>query len=207
VQPLAAGRQSTKCSIVNNCVKCCAFIPPSLTHYRHESCHSRSRMLDRRRNFISISPPESRLGNWLTTLDWIDVGLRDRVLGNGRIVGPLAAVCACILLAAGCASRTTPPRQPTNPTQTFSATAYCHGSITASGTRVGDGVVAADPAVLPLGTTIRVSGLERRYNRVYRVLDTGRSVRGREIDVYMRDCREAVRFGRRQAVVSVVQTQ
>jgi 3D (Asp-Asp-Asp) domain-containing protein len=74
---------------------------------------------------------------------------------------------------------------PTNPTQTFSATAYRQGSITASGTRVGDGIVAADPAVLPLGTTIRVSGFEHRYNRVHRVLDTGRSVRGREIDVYM----------------------
>lgn len=84
------------------------------------------------------------------------------------------------------------------------ATAYCQGVTTASGARVREGIVAADPLVLPLGTVIRVEGLARRYNHEYQVLDTGRGVRGREIDVYMRDCREAVRFGRRPALVSIV---
>ena len=80
----------------------------------------------------------------------------------------------------------------------------CRGTITAAGTRVRDGIVAADPAVLPLGTTIRVGGLGQRYNRVYHVMDTGRAVRGRQIDVYLSSCAEAIEFGRRAAVVSVV---
>jgi 3D (Asp-Asp-Asp) domain-containing protein len=86
----------------------------------------------------------------------------------------------------------------------FVATAYCQGTITASGARVRDGFVAADPAVLPLGTVIRVSGLERRYNRTYRVMDTGGAIRGRRIDLYIRNCDEAIRFGRRSATVSIV---
>jgi 3D (Asp-Asp-Asp) domain-containing protein len=117
----------------------------------------------------------------------------------------LVAVTAAVLLCTtACAGR--PPRHPQPPTRSnpFVATAYCQGIVTASGARVRQGIVAADPAVLPLGTVIRVEGLERRYNREYHVLDTGRSVRGREIDVYMRDCKEAVRFGRRRAIVSIV---
>jgi 3D (Asp-Asp-Asp) domain-containing protein len=89
-------------------------------------------------------------------------------------------------------------------TDAFVATAYCHGTITAAGTRVRDGIVAADPAVLPLGTVIRVGGLGQRYNRVYHVMDTGRAVRGRRIDVYVSNCAEAIEFGRRSAVVTVI---
>ena len=76
--------------------------------------------------------------------------------------------------------------------------------MTAAGTRVRDGVVAADPAVLPLGTVIRVGGLSKRYDRAYTVLDTGRAIKGRRIDLYLGDCREAVRFGRQSVRVSVV---
>ena len=90
------------------------------------------------------------------------------------------------------------------PTDSYVATAYCRGTITAAGTKVREGVVAADPAVLPLGTVIRVGGLGQRYNRVYHVMDTGRAVRGRRIDVYVRNCSEAIEFGRRPAVVSVI---
>jgi 3D (Asp-Asp-Asp) domain-containing protein len=35
-------------------------------------------------------------------------------------------------------------------------------------------------------------------------MDTGRRVQGRHVDIYMRDCREAIRFGRRNAVVTTV---
>jgi 3D (Asp-Asp-Asp) domain-containing protein len=115
------------------------------------------------------------------------------------------AVAAALLVASGCGGRAPRSRQPQVPrASSFVATAYCQHGITAAGVRVREGIVAADPAVLPLGSVIRVTGLARRYNREYRVLDTGRSIRGREIDLYMPDCREAVRFGRRPAVVSVV---
>ena len=89
--------------------------------------------------------------------------------------------------------------------QSFMATAYCSGRETATGTRPTDGIVAADPAVLPLGSTIRVDGLHKRYDGVYRVMDTGSAVRGRQIDLYVRDCHEAIKFGRRNARVSVLE--
>jgi 3D (Asp-Asp-Asp) domain-containing protein len=77
------------------------------------------------------------------------------------------------------------------------------GRTTAAGTRVAEGVVAADPRVLPLGTVIRLAGLDGRYNGVYTVMDTGAKVRGRRLDLYLRDCAEAVRFGRRTGQVSI----
>ena len=43
-----------------------------------------------------------------------------------------------------------------------------------------------------------------RFSDVYLVTDTGSSVRGRRIDLYIRDCHEAVRFGRRSARVSIL---
>ncbi len=109
---------------------------------------------------------------------------------------------ALIVIAGACAGRVRPAHP--SPPASFVATAYCTGVVTAAGTRVREGVVAADPSVLPLGTVIRLSGLTGHYNRVYTVLDTGRSVQGHRIDVYVDDCHEAVRFGRRSALVSVV---
>jgi 3D (Asp-Asp-Asp) domain-containing protein len=66
------------------------------------------------------------------------------------------------------------------------------------------GTVAADPAILPLGSVIAVRGLDRRYDGTYTVLDTGPKVRGYQIDLYMRDCREAVKWGRRRVQVTLV---
>jgi 3D (Asp-Asp-Asp) domain-containing protein len=117
-----------------------------------------------------------------------------------------------ILLAAvvgseACARQVRPskPDLPTPPARvTFSATAYCKGRVTAAGTAPTVGTVAADPAVLPLGSRIRLTGLDARYDGDYVVLDTGAAVRGRRIDLYIRDCREAIRFGRRTAAVSVL---
>ena len=65
------------------------------------------------------------------------------------------------------------------------------------------GVVAADPAVLPLGTRIRISGAGR-YSGVYTVTDTGPAIRGRELDIFIPDGRAATRFGRRRVRVEVL---
>jgi 3D (Asp-Asp-Asp) domain-containing protein len=65
-------------------------------------------------------------------------------------------------------------------------------------------MVAADPAVLPLGSRIRLTGLTARYDGDYVVRDTGTAVRGRRIDLYIRDCLEAVKFGRRTASLSIL---
>jgi 3D (Asp-Asp-Asp) domain-containing protein len=110
-----------------------------------------------------------------------------------------------LVVAQSCARNR--PRQPpriqlTQPVS-FTVTAYCTGKTTAAGTRVSEGVVAADPRVLPLGTVIRLAGLDGRYNGTYTVMDTGPKVRGRRLDLYLRDCTEAVRFGRRSGRVSI----
>jgi 3D (Asp-Asp-Asp) domain-containing protein len=85
----------------------------------------------------------------------------------------------------------------------FTATAYCSGQVTAAGTSVSRGVVAADPAILPVGTVIRITGAAP-YDGSYRVLDTGSRVHNRHVDLYMPDCDEARRFGRRSVQVAIV---
>jgi 3D (Asp-Asp-Asp) domain-containing protein len=121
---------------------------------------------------------------------------------------PASALVLAGLAAQACASHRvapTPPRTTTRPV-TFIATAYCHGATTAAGVRVREGVVAADPSVLPLGTVVRIDSAGR-YDGPYMVLDTGPKVVGRHIDLFIRDCREAVRFGRRSVRVSVVRRE
>ena len=86
----------------------------------------------------------------------------------------------------------------------FSATAYCKGIVTASGVAAQSGVVAADPELLPVGSVIEVDSLPSKYNGVYTVLDTGPAVQGRQIDVYMWSCNEALQFGRRPIHLNVL---
>jgi 3D (Asp-Asp-Asp) domain-containing protein len=66
------------------------------------------------------------------------------------------------------------------------------------------GVVAAAPDLLPLGSVIRLEGLEERYNGVYTVMDTGQKVVGRKVDLYIQSCDEAVRFGLQTGEVSIL---
>ena len=86
----------------------------------------------------------------------------------------------------------------------FSATAYCRGTTTASGVKVRAGIAAADPKVLPLGSIVQVDDVAAAYRGVYSVLDTGPEIEGRELDLYMWNCDEAVRFGRQKVTVTVV---
>jgi rare lipoprotein A len=74
---------------------------------------------------------------------------------------------------------------------------------TAARTVPHEGIVAADPAVLPLGTRIRVTGAGR-YNGIYTVTDTGRKIDGREIDIFIPNEAEARRFGRKMVRVQVL---
>jgi 3D (Asp-Asp-Asp) domain-containing protein len=80
---------------------------------------------------------------------------------------------------------------------TFSATAYCKGLVTRAGVAVQAGSVAADSRVLPLGSIVELSFGDKRYDGIYTVLDTGPEIKGRELDVYMWSCHEALDFGRR----------
>jgi rare lipoprotein A (peptidoglycan hydrolase) len=69
--------------------------------------------------------------------------------------------------------------------------------VTSSGVAAQRGVTAADPALLPLGSVVQLDFKEDGYDGIYTVLDTGPEVQGREIDLYMWSCNEALRFGRR----------
>lgn len=86
----------------------------------------------------------------------------------------------------------------------FQATAYCKGTTTASGVGVRTGIAAADPALLPVGSVVNVGTGEPRYNGVYTVMDTGPRVQGRTLDLYMWNCNEALRFGRKEVQVTVL---
>jgi 3D (Asp-Asp-Asp) domain-containing protein len=86
----------------------------------------------------------------------------------------------------------------------FSATSYCKGFQTASGVPVQSGIVAADPEILPLGTVVEIEQLPQKFNGVYTVMDTGPEIKGREVDVYMWSCNEALQFGRRPIRLTVL---
>lgn len=85
------------------------------------------------------------------------------------------------------------------------ATAYspfcCRGvdDVTALGMQAGYGVVAVDPRVIPLGSSLYVEG----YG--YAIAgDTGSAIKGLRIDLGFETKREALRFGRRPVRVYVI---
>jgi 3D (Asp-Asp-Asp) domain-containing protein len=86
----------------------------------------------------------------------------------------------------------------------FSATAYCKGTTTASGTEVRTGIAAADDGILPVGSVVNVSTDKQRYNGVYTIMDTGPRIQGRVLDLYMWNCTEALAFGRKAVQVTVL---
>ena len=85
---------------------------------------------------------------------------------------------------------------------TFSATAYALPGRTASGLRVGKGILAADPRVLPLGTRVMISA--GSYSGEYVVADTGTAIKGKRLDIWMPSYREACRWGRRNIKLTVI---
>ena len=87
--------------------------------------------------------------------------------------------------------------------QDFQATAYCLKGRTASGEYVREGVIAADPRVLPLGTVVHIKA--GRYTGTYTVKDTGGLIKGRKVDIYIPNYKEAKAFGKRQVKIKVLQ--
>lgn len=86
----------------------------------------------------------------------------------------------------------------------FEATAYCKGETTAAGVAVRAGMAAADPALLPLGSVVSVQTRSERQNGIWTVLDTGPEVKGRELDLYIWNCNEALAFGRQTVQVTIL---
>lgn len=81
----------------------------------------------------------------------------------------------------------------------FSATAYCLSGKTAMGHGVRRGIIAADPRVLKLGSKVTINA--GPYSGTYLVSDTGGSIKGKKLDIWVPSCSEARRFGRRSVQV------
>ena len=81
---------------------------------------------------------------------------------------------------------------------TVSATGYALGGRTATGVPTGPGVVAVDPAVIPLGSRITIPGYGSGI-----AADTGGAVVGNVIDVWFPTLEEAHAWGRRTVTITV----
>lgn len=81
----------------------------------------------------------------------------------------------------------------------YEATAYSLRGRTASGEFVREGIIAADPKVLPIGTRVAIRGMGE-----YVVKDTGRLIKGKRIDIWMPSRRQALQFGRRKVYLTVL---
>jgi 3D (Asp-Asp-Asp) domain-containing protein len=84
------------------------------------------------------------------------------------------------------------------------ATAYCLRGNMRTGVRVRDGMAAGDPAVLPLGSVVRVSHPDGRVVGIFVIMDTGSAVRGNKIDLWFASCAEARQWGIRTVVAEVI---
>lgn len=78
------------------------------------------------------------------------------------------------------------------------ATAYSSGSVTATGGSVGYGVVAVDPQIIPLGSSLYIEGYGDGV-----ALDTGGAIKGNRVDLYMNSEEAANSWGVRSVVVYV----
>jgi 3D (Asp-Asp-Asp) domain-containing protein len=75
----------------------------------------------------------------------------------------------------------------------FSVSAYTHtGNRTATGIWPYPGVVAVDPRVIPLGSTVWIAGYGEHL-----AADTGGAIKGFMLDRFVPSYREAITFGRR----------
>ncbi|MDQ3174750.1 MAG: 3D domain-containing protein [Acidobacteriota bacterium] len=98
-----------------------------------------------------------------------------------------------------------PPRAaeiPVSQPVSYLATAYSLRGRTASGRLVSQGIIAADPKFLPLGSRVYVQA--GAWSGEYLVADAGGAIKGRKIDIWTPSTREAMRFGRRTVKLTVL---
>lgn len=93
---------------------------------------------------------------------------------------------------------------------TVSASAYtaAAGKKTASGRVAQYGVIAVDPKVIPLGTKLYVESTDdgKSWQYGYCVAgDTGGAIKGNKIDLFFDTKSECLKFGRRSAIVYILE--
>jgi 3D (Asp-Asp-Asp) domain-containing protein len=93
----------------------------------------------------------------------------------------------------------TTPATPAAPgTLTVTATGYSLGGTTSTGLPVGWGVVAVDPAVIPLGTHLSIPGYGEGV-----AADTGGAISGATIDLWFPTPAQALGWGRRVVTITL----
>ena len=78
---------------------------------------------------------------------------------------------------------------------------------TAYGLAPKRGIVAVDPSVIPLGTRLYIESADGGKSWVYGYCvagDTGSAIKGNKVDLCMDTERECINFGRRSAVVYIL---
>jgi len=73
------------------------------------------------------------------------------------------------------------------------------GAKTYSGTKTRWGVVAVDPKVIPIGSTLLIEG----YEGVFVAEDVGSGIRGEAVDIWLPDRAEAKRYGTQYRRITV----
>jgi 3D (Asp-Asp-Asp) domain-containing protein len=96
------------------------------------------------------------------------------------------------------ASTAVPPVGQGPRTLTVTSTGYSLRGNTASGLPVGPGIVAVDPAVIPLGTRLTIPG----YGEAV-AADTGSAVQGLTIDLWFPTLGQALAWGRRTVTITL----
>ena len=114
-----------------------------------------------------------------------DKKLVNKTVSKGKVVSKTAGAAAAAGLSKG----------------SFIATAYCLRGRTAMGHGVRRGIIAADPRILRLGSRVNLNA--GGYSGQYLVSDTGGRIKGKKIDIWVPNCSEARRFGRRTVQISL----
>lgn len=84
----------------------------------------------------------------------------------------------------------------------FLATAYSHDGITKSGLPASTGLIAADPRILPIGSLVQMDSTA--YRGLYQVMDTGRLIKGKRIDIFIPNTDSALAFGAQKVSLTVL---
>lgn len=78
--------------------------------------------------------------------------------------------------------------------------------ITYSGTKARPGVIAVDPRVIPLGSKVYVESTDGTSDYGFAIAeDTGSAIKGNRVDIFIGDRKSALRYGRRNVRVYVIE--
>ena len=77
--------------------------------------------------------------------------------------------------------------------------------MTYSGTKARPGIIAVDPRVIPLGSTLYIQSLDGSNDYGFALAqDVGGAIKGKKIDLFIGDSRAAMRYGRKKVRIYVI---